>query len=58
MPNRYRAGQPAELPVPPIDYAGEEPQEGGMEMLAYFAVALILTCAAIGIGYFVGRYLS
>ena len=56
--NRYRAGQPAELPVPPIDYAGEEPQEGGMEMLAYFAVALILVCAAMGIGFIVGRYFS
>ena len=57
MPNRYRAGQPAELPVPPIDYAGEEPDES-MGMLAYMIVALILVCAAMGIGFIVGRYFS
>ena len=57
MPNRYRAGQPAELPIPPIEYAGEEP-DGGMGMLAYMIVALLLVCAAMGIGFIVGRYFS
>lgn len=56
MPNRYRAGQPAELPIPPIEYA-EEPDES-MGMLAYMIVALLLVCAAIGIGFIVGRYFS
>ena len=58
MNNRHRAGQPADLPIPPIEYAGEEPQEGGMEMLAYLAVALLLVCAAIGIGFIAGRFFS
>ena len=55
--NRYRAGQPAELPIPPIDYAGNAPDES-MGMLAYMIVALILVCAAMGIGFIVGRYVS
>jgi hypothetical protein len=55
--NRYRAGQPAEPPIQPIEYAGEEPDES-MVMLAYMIVALLLVCATIGIGFIVGRYFS
>lgn len=60
--NRYRAGQPAQLPlrrVEPeqLDFAGDEPDEG-MSMLAYMIVAAVLTLAAIGIGFIVGRYFS
>lgn len=39
-------------------YSKPEPQEGGMEMLAYLAVALLLVCAAIGIGFIAGRFFS
>lgn len=54
---RYRDGKPAEPPIPPIDYADDEPDEG-MEMLAYMMVAVILVCAAMGIGFVLGWYLS
>ncbi len=65
MTNRHRAGQPAQ-----IQFAGSEPEEhqststeepesdGGMHMLAYLFVALVLACAAIGIGFIAGRYFS
>lgn len=32
-------------------------QDGGTEMLGYLFAALILTLAAIGIGFIIGRYL-
>ncbi len=43
----------------PVQFAGEEPEsDGGMHMLAYLFVALVLACAAIGIGFIAGRYFS
>lgn len=43
----------------PVEFAGEEPEsDGGMHMLAYLFVALVLTCAVIGIGFVAGRYFS
>lgn len=43
----------------PVEFAGEEPEsEGGMHMLAYLFVALVLACAAVGIGFIAGRFFS
>ena len=57
MPNRYRAGQPAELPIPPIEYTDDETDEG-MGMLAYMIIALVLVWGAIVIGFIFGRYFA
>lgn len=43
-----------ELPIQMLD---EPEPDGGMEMLGYLFAALILTLAAIGIGFVIGRYL-
>jgi len=57
MNRRYRAGQPVDLPMP-IVYAEEEPDDGGMDMLAGVIVSLLLVLAAMAVGFIVGRYLS